>query len=326
MNAPRSTKQTLADLSGRSVNGISMQRLAPMFARRVVERREAEARYDADNYVHPAFVDHLRAKAAKALEKEAENTAPNLPISSVFDALQITKQHKRANNDAGIRAWQGMLTSMWKQNRTANISANSFMKLKTYFTDNFPKSAVSEVFDEIGAQGYAALPVAELLTIASRIYDQEDYEFEMRSAGLTTQQPHHVKARKFVLAVLNGEEGPEEDIDTSFGFEEMGGYDEDDEDYSGPGKFEGVAQEDQKLVRELYGERADQETGDSSGAGGGWYGLYLGYGEGPAVILYESTDGFIDYEKFDSDEEAEAKFAELDVEYGDEYDDEYDTY
>jgi len=206
MHSPsHQTKQRLADLSGKPVNGISMQRLAPMFARQVVARREAEAAYDVENQVHPAFVDHLRAKAAKLLEKEAENTVSSLPVSSVYDALQITKRHKRGATDAGIRACRGMLTAMWKNNRDANITAEAFLKFKDHFAANFPKSAVSEVFDEIGAQGYAALPVADLLKMASRIYSQKDYDYEMTAAGLTSLQPAHVKARRFVLAVINGE-------------------------------------------------------------------------------------------------------------------------
>jgi len=207
MNKPSHTKQALADLSGKPVNGISMQRLAPMFAKRVVERRKAEElyEYESENSVPQPFVDHLRAKAAKLLEKDAEDTVSTLPVSSVYDALQITKQHRKASTDAGIRAWRGMLQTMWKQNRTANITAASFLKYRDFFEGNFPKSAVSEVFDEIGASGYASLPVSELLTIASRIYSQEDYDYEMMKAGLTSKQPQHVKARKFVIAVLNGE-------------------------------------------------------------------------------------------------------------------------
>ena len=320
MNRPAHTKQALADLSGKPVNGISMQRLAPMFAKTIVARRAAEEAYDVENQVHPTFVDHLRAKAAKLLDEEAENTASTLPVSSVYDALMITKQHKRANVDAGIRAWQGMLTTMWKKNRTSNITAASFMKLRDYFASNFPKSAVSEVFDDIGSKGYAALPVVDLVSMANRIYTQEDYDYEIMRAGLTTQQPHHVKARRFVLAVLNDDM---ENLDPSFGIEEMGGYDDDEDDYSGPGKFQAIPEEDLKLVKSLYGEQADQETGDS-GYGSGWYGLYLGYGEQPAVLLYESTDGFIDYEKFDSDEEAERKFEEINASVGPDYDNEDD--
>lgn len=206
MNPHTQTKQALANLSRKPVNDISMQRLAPMFATQVVNRRKAElqAERDAEDFVHPAFIDGLRAKASKLLNEEAENTASCLPVSSVYDALQITKQHKSANTDAGIRALKGMLTAMWKESRIADIDAETFMKYRDYYNSNFPKSAVSDVFDDIGAKGYAALPVSDLLVMASRIYSQEDYDYEMMRAGLTTKQPHHVKARKFVLAVLTG--------------------------------------------------------------------------------------------------------------------------
>lgn len=218
MNNRFQTKQRLANLSGKPVNDISMSRLAPMFAKTVVKRREAERReeLEAEDRVDMGFVQHLRSKAAKLIEQEAENTAANLPISSVFDALQITQAHKQAQADAGIRAWRGQLKSMWKKNRTANITAESFIKYRDYYESCFPKSAVAEVFDEIGAQGYASLPVSDLLVIASRIYNQEDYDYEMNMAGLTSKNPHHVKARNFVLAVVNGDEGIEYDVDEDF--------------------------------------------------------------------------------------------------------------
>lgn len=208
MNPRTQTKQALANLSRKPVADISMKRLAPMFAKQVVARREADLRNEreAEDAVHPSFVDALRAKAAKLLEAEAENTASGLPVSSIYDALQITKRHKKASTDAGIRALRGMLTSMWKASRDGDIDAEAFMKYREHFGANFPKSAVTDVFEEIGAQGYAALPVSDLLVIASRIYSQADYDYEMQSAGLTTMQPHHVKSRRFILAVITGEE------------------------------------------------------------------------------------------------------------------------
>jgi hypothetical protein len=211
------TKQALANLSGKPVNDISMARLAPMFAKTVVNRRRAELQSEFEESVPKVFIDHLRAKASKLLEKEAENTGSNLPVSSVFDALQIVKQSKLAATDAGVRAWKGMLESMWKKNRTANITAESFMRFRDYFTSNFPKSAVSEVFEEIGAKGYAALPISDLLRIASRIHSQEDFEYEIMKAGLMTKQPHHVKARNFILAAVNGD--LEEEDEDSYGME-----------------------------------------------------------------------------------------------------------
>lgn len=211
------TKQALANLSGKPVNDISMARLAPMFAKTVVNRRRAELQSEFEESVPKVFIDHLRAKASKLLEKEAENTGSNLPVSSVFDALQIVKQSKLAATDAGVRAWKGMLESMWKKNRTANITAESFMRFRDYFTSNFPKSAVSEVFEEIGAKGYAALPISDLLRIASRIHSQEDFEYEIMKAGLMTKQPHHVKARNFILAAVNGD--LEEEDEDSYGMD-----------------------------------------------------------------------------------------------------------
>ena len=69
MNPRTQTKQALANLSRKPVADISMKRLAPMFAKQVVARREADLRNEreAEDAVHPSFVDALRAKAAKLL-------------------------------------------------------------------------------------------------------------------------------------------------------------------------------------------------------------------------------------------------------------------
>ncbi len=206
------TKQALANISGKSVSDISMRRLAPMFAKSVVARRDEDARYEREDRTPLPFVEHLRNKAASLLEKEAEETASHLPVSSVFDALQVTKRHD-AGHDAGVRALKGMLETAWKADRTANITASSFLKYKDYFTSNFPKSAVVQVFDEIGAEGYAALPVSDLLRIAGRIHNQADFDHEVMQAGLTSKQPQHVKARNFILAAVNNEVGAPEDDD-----------------------------------------------------------------------------------------------------------------
>jgi len=198
------TKQALANLSGHTVRGFSMERLASRFAQVAVDRRAKEANYAARDTTPDAFVRHLRDKAAARLSAVSEKTSSHLPVTSVYDALQVAKQHKNANADAGIRAFTGMLNAMWKQDRTAKITASQFVKYREYYSANFPKSAIAEVLDTVGEKGYASLPVSELLKIARRINTQEDYDREIVAAGLHTKQPHHIKSREFIRSVING--------------------------------------------------------------------------------------------------------------------------
>ena len=70
------------------------------------------------------------------------------------------------------------------------------------------------------------------------------------------------------------------------------------------------------LAERLYGENADAEEGSSCEAG--WYGLYRGPFEEDdtlaGVILYESTDGFVDIARYESPEALEKDWAEIEAE------------
>jgi hypothetical protein len=199
------TKEALEKLSRQPVPDRLTQRLAPLFASHVAKRKEQERKNEFEYHNPPVFVEHLRSQAAKLIEKEAEKTAATFPIISVFDALQIAKSHKKAKTDAGLRNLIGMLDTAWKKDRTANILAGTFVKYKDYYCSSFPRSAVVEVFDKMGSTGYATLDVRRLMAIASRIQSQDDFDYEMNQAGYISKNPYDVKARNFVLALVNND-------------------------------------------------------------------------------------------------------------------------
>ncbi len=187
-----------------SIDDIGMSRLAQRYATAVSQRKAADLRREQETDLTPYLpqLEVARRKLARALEAESENIGGHLPVSSVYDALQIVKAQ---NANIGVRALTGHLETLWKADRQASLSANSFLTLRDHYTRNYPKAGMGEVFDAIAKKGYLALPMSDLVKIASEIQTQEDFDLAMMKHGLDGRQPHQVKARKFVLAVLNGE-------------------------------------------------------------------------------------------------------------------------
>lgn len=79
-----------------------------------------------------------------------------------------------------------------------------------------------------------------------------------------------------------------------------------------PGKFEGNLKPE--IAEELYMmslDGVDDEEGSS--AYGGWHGLLLstGISDAPNAIVYEDSQGFVEYEPFDTQEQALAAWDDL---------------
>lgn len=202
----RHVGQDLADLSGQEVSGLRISRLAARYEKAIAERKARERADQHEFRLNIPHVAQVQRKISQQLEEDAARINGKLPIASVFDALQIVKAHKLIDRDAGLRALHGHLASMWKRNRTATITASSYLKLHEHYARNFPKSAATDVIVEIGQSGYTTLPRTKLHHIASEIETQDDYDRAMVKYGLSGPQPHQVKSRKYILALLNDEE------------------------------------------------------------------------------------------------------------------------
>lgn len=202
----RHVMQDLADLSGQEVSGLRISRLASRYEAAIAERKTRERANTNEFRLNIPHVAQVQKKIAEQLEEDAARINGKLPIASVFDALQIVKARKDVERDAGLRALRGHLESMWKRSRTATITASSYLKLHEHYARTFPRSAAKDVIVEIGQRGYTTLPRADLHHIASEIQNQEDYDRAMVKYGLSGPQPHQVKARKYILALLNDEE------------------------------------------------------------------------------------------------------------------------
>lgn len=202
----RNVKQDLANFSGESVGNIKMDNLNRLYGRKAAAREEFDRKNEGNYRDDPAILEQMMSIVAKALDKDVDQPQRgNLPVTSVFDALQVLNSHKLAKNDFGINALRGHLETKWKRNREANITADDFTSIKEHYSRNYPRSAVNEVIDEIGRRGYITLPLSDLVHIASKVRNQNDFDRLMKDNGLHTNQPHHVKARNFILSVVNKE-------------------------------------------------------------------------------------------------------------------------
>ncbi len=206
----RHVHQDLANFSGQEVSGLKIGRLANKYAKAVEEQKLREAANASEFKMNIPHVKQLQRQIAASLEEQAAEINGKLPVAAVYDALQIVKARKDGDTDAGLRAFRGQLEKMWKRDRGANITASSYLMLHEHYAKNFPKSAVRDVITEIGEKGYATLPVSDLQHIASTIRSQDDYDMAMVKYGLSGPQPHQVKARNYVLAMVNGEEADDD--------------------------------------------------------------------------------------------------------------------
>lgn len=198
--------QDLADLSGTEVRGLDVGRLAARYSKVAAERRAQEEANANEVRLNVPLMQHVQQKLAEQLAAEADQVNGNLPIASVFDAYQIVKARKDVDRDPGLRALYGHLEAAWKKDRTGSITANSYLRLHDHYARRYPRSAAVEVIEEIGRKGYATLPLSDLTRIASTIETQADFDRAMVYHGLNGPAPHQVKARRYILALLNGED------------------------------------------------------------------------------------------------------------------------
>lgn len=199
----RNPNQDLANLTGKTVSGLNVGRLASKYAPVANARRAQDLANERELELGWGHLEALRKKVSEELEKASEEMASDMPIASTFDALQEVKTHKDVGKDAGLRALMGHLEKSWKRDREGSISAASLGELRKHYARTFPKSAVVGVLDKIAKNGYACLEMSKLAQIAEEIETQDDYDRLMVEHGLNGKQPNQVKARKFVLGLVN---------------------------------------------------------------------------------------------------------------------------
>ena len=171
------------------------------------DRSYEEAYYRNDGSLHETHVDTLKRVIAEELAKENADIQGTLPVASVFEAYQVAKKaSEEFSRDVGVIALVGHLQTKWKRDKTANMNASDFYKLKEYYKFNYPKSAASDIMEDIAKKGYATLETSKLMEIASQIECQDDYEYQIRANHLTANSISNKKARQFILALVNGED------------------------------------------------------------------------------------------------------------------------
>jgi hypothetical protein len=202
----KSIKEILKEKTGQEFD-FNYHKLATKYSGDIIKRRQAEQknREEYERNEDICSVMKARASISERIQKEAENIDGSLPICSVDEALTIIKQANKDNSDIGVNNLETLMMNRWRENRNYEITAGDFLRMKDHFEKNYPNSKVSKILNKIGSEGYMALPSKQLIEIASRIACQEDYDFEIRAANLEGNSPNQKKARKFILAIINGE-------------------------------------------------------------------------------------------------------------------------
>ena len=201
--------QHLEELTGTKAS-MDYSRLVRKFADAVNNYDEEDLEKEASNQrgkeLNERHIDWMQRVVAEELERETDRVDGALPVSSVFEAYQRTKAASaKDSRDIGIRVLATHFEKLWKSDKTANLTVADLLKIKEHYSRNYPKSAASDVIQDISNRGYLTLPVGELVHIASQIRSQEDYDYVIKEAGLTGGNPYQKKARQFILALVNGE-------------------------------------------------------------------------------------------------------------------------
>jgi len=205
----RNIFQDLANFSNKPVDGLSVGRLAGKYAGVVEERKRREVANSAAFDINVPHMEMVKKRIAEQLEAEAAQIQGTLPVAAIYDAFTLVKNSSR--RDAGVNALQGQLEHMWKRDRTGSITANLYLTLHDHYKRNYPRSAAAELIQQIGEQGYSTLPVSDLEHIASKIQNQGDFDHAVMLHGLNGPLPHQVKARRYLLALLNQPEDDDDD-------------------------------------------------------------------------------------------------------------------
>lgn len=227
----KSIKQHLADLSGNSVRGLDYSKLASHFggSAKMRDRQDLRNEMERERVValDEPHINMMRRAIEEALEQESAEVNGTLPVISVFEAAQEVKGAcKRASRDVGLLNLSTHLERRWKAHKEAHLTASDILTLKDHYHRNFPKSAASSVIEGFTKAGWLDLEVGHLMEIAGQIRSQDDFDYYIKEAGLHTNNPYNKKARNFILAMLNGKVGQEDEWDELVQKDEQRRFDE----------------------------------------------------------------------------------------------------
>ena len=201
--------ERLSEYTGSGRDQVSnYDKLANMYGDAVAKKRAEEASWENEDNTSEVKLAVLQKMIAEEISQEAEAKRAAMPVISKFEAYNIAKKANddTSNRDAGIRMLSSMLKKHWAEDKSGDYLGETVDGLRKYFSANYPKSRVAEVFEIMADSGYSDLSVNELLRIAENVVDQESFEYEVRRAGLDSSAPAHKKARKFILAAVNTRE------------------------------------------------------------------------------------------------------------------------
>jgi hypothetical protein len=197
------TREALGELTGQSSTlGFSDPKVAEHF-RRVAEAQERERDQRAQAVPVSA---HLVALGQRVAAQQNQVLDQSMPVIDKFSAYKTASGTKAAT--PALRNFQHRLKTAWLADELGSYTARDLHQMAEFYKAQFGKTAepvLNIIRDGFAHNSYAQLPVRKLANLASAIHTQEEFDYAMRRAGLDGNRPDQVKARRFILALLNRE-------------------------------------------------------------------------------------------------------------------------
>jgi hypothetical protein len=204
----KSVTQLVNELGGSNYSDFNYSSLYRKYARdiRDQEQRDLHAMDHKYSTFDKVQLKTMQKNLASVIDERAEQVNGHLPVSTTYDAYQKVKEAaKHDKRDVGLKVLATHLGKLWEKDREGSLHVSEYMRLKDHYANNFPKSAAVEVLDNVVNTGYTDLPMAKLMTIASCIRSQADYDYQIKSNGLESNSLRNKKARQFILDLVNGD-------------------------------------------------------------------------------------------------------------------------
>lgn len=196
------TRQALASFRGSEVGEVSItnpeafERFATMASNREqdIESKKGEAKISSA---------HARVAARLAEEASEEQVDEDLPVIDKQTAARYVAG-LRTKSDAGLSRLATHLLNLYQSDPQGSLTIGEVRRLQAAWKQTYGKTAAHDVLaTQLVKQGFLNVDVRRLSKLASGIRTQQDFDVTMREAGLAGSRPDQIKARSFVLALLN---------------------------------------------------------------------------------------------------------------------------
>jgi hypothetical protein len=198
------TREALAAFRKQSSNAVGdVVETNPVLAERYASTASMEASY-IELQKGQARISSPHARAASRIASKAASSFVDDSIPVIDKRTAALAADSVKANDAGMKALATHLKNAYLNDESGVLTVGDIRQLQAHWKKSFGKSASHEFLaNGIVRSGFLNVDVKKLSKLASEIHTQADFDYAMREAGLVGSKPDQIKARTFVLALLN---------------------------------------------------------------------------------------------------------------------------